>query len=157
MARQAGADAVTLILGHVGHQLAAEVAAAGGTVLFEDDLIALHEDLKLRVLVDMHTGAQLLGEDDAAQRINAPNDASCFHIHFSFSVCPERWQNKRLLRRHNAKKCSLCRKNRKILSTSFLFSIQKVESFVNLNERIRQKLLKEAKEGPLSSSPVSFF
>ncbi|MBS6582978.1 MAG: hypothetical protein KH318_09925, partial [Oscillibacter sp.] len=40
---------------------------------------------------------------DAAQRIDAPNDASCFHIHFSFSVCPERWQNERRLHRHNAK------------------------------------------------------
>ena len=98
-----GADAVTLILGHVGRQLTAEIAAAGGTVLFEDDLIALHEDLELRVLVDVHIGAQLLGEDDAAQRIDAPNDASCFHIHFSFSVCPERWQNERRLHRHNAK------------------------------------------------------
>ena len=98
-----GADAVTLILGHVSRQLTAEIAASGGTVLFEDDLIALHEDLELRVLVDVHIGAQLLGEDDAAQRIDAPNDASCFHIHFSFSVCPERWQNERRLHRHNAK------------------------------------------------------
>ena len=141
-----GADAVTLILGHVGRQLAAEIAAAGGTVLFEDDLIALHEDLELRVLVDVHIGAQLLGEDDAAQRIDAPNDASCFHIHFSFSVCPERWQNEHLLRRHNAKNVPVQEKQENSVNL-FLFSIQKVESFVNLNGQIRQKLLKEAKSG----------
>ena len=49
-----------------------------------------------------------------------------------------------------------CRKNRKILSTSFLFSIQKVESFVNLNGRIRQKLLKEAKRGRFPAVPFRF-
>ena len=51
-------------------------------------------------------------------------------------------------------KMFLCRKNRKILSTLFLFSIQKVESFVNLNGQIRQKLLKEAKRGVQSRSSL---
>ena len=137
-------------------EAAAKVVAAGARyerVLFEDDLIALHEDLELRVLVDVHIGAQLLGEDDAAQRIDAPNDASCFHIHFSFSVCPERWQNERLLRRHNAKNVPVQEKQENSVNL-FLFSIQKVEPFVNLNGQIRQKLLKEAKSGGQDGSSL---
>ena len=108
-----GADAVTLILGHVGHQLAAEIAAAGGTVLFEDDLIALHEDLELRVLVDVHIGAQFLGKDDTPQRVDATNDASCFHIHFSFGSVSGRMADMALIATMRRKKCSCAGKTGK--------------------------------------------
>mgnify|MGYP003293815566 CR=1 FL=1 len=56
-----------------------------GTVLFEHDGVAIHKDLQLGVSVQMHTGAQLLGQNDAAQRIDAADDSGTFHsIPFSF-------------------------------------------------------------------------
>jgi len=54
-------------------------------VLFEHDGIPIHKDLELGVGVQMHTGAQLLGQNDAAQRIDAADNSGTFHsIRFSF-------------------------------------------------------------------------
>ena len=59
--------------------------STGGTVLFEHDGITIHKDLQLGVSVQMHTGAQLLGQNDAAQRIDAADNSGTFHsIPFSF-------------------------------------------------------------------------
>ena len=40
-------------------------------MLFEHDGVAIHKDLQLGVSVQMHIGAQLLGQNDAAQRVDA--------------------------------------------------------------------------------------
>ena len=77
------ADAVALVLHGVGVHLAAEIAAAVGAVFLEDDRITLHEDLQFCVAVQAHAGAQLLGQDDTAKRVNTTNDSSCFHKSYS--------------------------------------------------------------------------
>ena len=79
------ADAVARKLHRRLIHLATEIAAAGGPMLFEHDGVAIHKDLQLGVSVQMHTGAQLLGQNDAAQRIDAADNSGTFHsIPFSF-------------------------------------------------------------------------
>ena len=82
-----GADAVACILDGIIVHLAAEIAAAGGAVFFEDDLIAFHKDLQLGIVVQLHAGAQLLGQDDTAQAVNAADDSGTLHsFFFSFVI-----------------------------------------------------------------------
>ena len=82
-----GADAVAAKLDGLLVHLSAEIAAAGGAVLFQDDGVSIHKDLQFGVGVQVHTGAQLLRQNDPSQRINAANDASAFHnVSFSFTI-----------------------------------------------------------------------
>ena len=82
-----GADAVAAKLDGLLVHLSAEIAAAGGAVLFQDDGVPIHKDLQFGVGVQVHTGAQLLRQNDPSQRINAANDASAFHnVSFSFTI-----------------------------------------------------------------------
>ena len=58
-----------------------------GRYFFEDDLIALHKDLQLGIVVQLHAGAQLLGQDDTAQAVNAADDSGTLHsFFFSFVI-----------------------------------------------------------------------
>ena len=86
LAAAGGADAVPGKLDGVGVHVAAEVAAAGGAVLLEHDGVAIHKDLQLGVPVQMQGGAQLLGQDDAAQRVDAADDPGAFHRYHSPST-----------------------------------------------------------------------
>ena len=85
LAAASAADAVAAKLHGLLVYLAAEIAAADGAVLFQDDGVPIHKDLQLCVSVEVHTGAQLLRQNDTSQRINATDDASAFHnVSFSF-------------------------------------------------------------------------
>ena len=53
-------------------------------------------------------------------------------------------------------KMFLCRKNRKILSTSCLFSIQKVESFVNLTGEFDKNFSKKQRGAAFQQSRLVF-
>ena len=87
LAAAGGADAVAAKLDSLLVHLAAEIAAAGGAVLFQDDGVPIHKDLQFGVGVKVHTGAQLLRQNDPSQRINAADDASAFHnVSFSFII-----------------------------------------------------------------------
>ena len=87
LAAAGGADAVAAELDGLLVHLAAEIAAAGGAVLFQDDGVPIHKDLQFGVGVEVHTGAQLLRQNDPSQRVNAANDASAFHnASFSFTI-----------------------------------------------------------------------
>ena len=64
---------------------ASGIAAAGGAVFLEDDVVAVHKDLQFGVGVQAHAGAQLFGQNDAPQCIDAADNAGAFHsIPFSF-------------------------------------------------------------------------
>ena len=87
LAAAGAADAVAAELDGLLVHLAAEIAAAGGAVLFQDDGVPIHKDLQFGVGVEVHTSAQLLRQNDPSQRVNAANDASAFHnVSFSFTI-----------------------------------------------------------------------
>ena len=49
-------------------------------MLFEHDGVAIHKDLQLGIVVQLHAGAQLLGQNDPPQRIDPANDSCTFHF-----------------------------------------------------------------------------
>jgi len=77
LAEAAAADGFTLKNGDI---LDAVAEDAGRGVLSQHDISAIHKDLHGFLIADIHTMAQLGGQNDTSQVIDAADDASRFHM-----------------------------------------------------------------------------
>ena len=76
----AGADVPAFILDDILYIVA---ESAGGLILLQNDLIAVHVDLQGILLRDIQGAPQFNGQNDAAEAVHLSDDSGSLHLYLS--------------------------------------------------------------------------